>query len=63
VTALYINGALTQRYETGVLQPGSTQRFEYRAPEIATGTKISIVADFNADVQEFSEENNRLNYR
>jgi hypothetical protein len=63
VTALYINGALVQRFATPELPPTGTQRFQYTAAKIPADTMISIVCDFNADVEEASEENNRLNYK
>jgi subtilase family serine protease len=62
VTALYINGALVQRFNTPELPPGSPQRVQY-ATKIPVDSYITVVCDFNADVEEASEENNRLNYR
>jgi hypothetical protein len=63
ITAMYINGALIQRFNTRQLRGGENQRLQYTAPaKIASGSQISVVADFNADVEEISEENNRLNY-
>ncbi|HEY4491882.1 MAG TPA: CARDB domain-containing protein, partial [Acidobacteriota bacterium] len=62
VTAVYINGALVQRFNTRQLRAGDLQRFQHSATRVASGAQISIVADFNADTQEASEENNRLNY-
>ena len=61
VTALYINGALVERYNTPVIPPrGASSPFRYKAMKLTPEDKIVIVADFNADVEESSEENNRL---
>jgi hypothetical protein len=61
VTALYINGALVERYNTAELAPRGKRQFRYKATEVSTEDKVVIVADFNADVEEESEENNRSN--
>lgn len=64
VAALYINGALIQRYKVPELRAGEEKKFQYK-PDAAlpNGAKITVVADFNADVDESSEENNRLTYQ
>ncbi len=59
VTALYINGALVERFKTPEIAPRGTSRHRYDAVKLTQEDKIVIVADFNADVQEESEENNR----
>lgn len=62
-TALYINGALVERYVTPGLAPNGTRAFQYAGGRLPRDTNVLVVVDFNADVQEFSEENNRLAYR
>jgi subtilase family serine protease len=62
VTALFINGALIERYKTPQIRPKEKQTFRYDEDVIAPGTQVSIVADYNADVAESSEENNRTNF-
>ena len=59
VTALYINGALVERYNTPEIAPQGSSRYRYNAMKLTDEDKIVIVADFNADVEEESEENNR----
>jgi P pilus assembly chaperone PapD len=59
VTALYINGALVQRYNTQELGPRASQSFKYTATKLVEDTKVVILCDFNAEVEESSEENNR----
>jgi len=59
VTALYINGALVQRYNTGEIAPRGSQPYKYNATKLDADTKVGIVVDFNAEVEESSEENNR----
>jgi hypothetical protein len=61
VTALYVNGALVERYDTPAIGPRQTSEYQYKAMKLTAEDKIVIVTDFNADVQESSEENNRLN--
>ncbi|MGH9857374.1 MAG: CARDB domain-containing protein, partial [Acidobacteriota bacterium] len=61
VTALYINGALVERYNTPAIGPRGSSQYRYKAMKLSPEDKIVIVTDFNADVQESSEENNRLN--
>ena len=61
-TALYVNGALIQRYDTPELRPNGSQQYRYTA-KVVPDAKITVVTDFNADVEESSEENNRLNYQ
>lgn len=60
VTALYINGALVERFNTPEIGPRGSSQYRYKAMKLTPEDKIAIVADFNADVQESSEENNRL---
>jgi hypothetical protein len=60
VTALYINGALVERFNTNEMAPRGSQQFRFHAMKLSSQDKIAIVADFNADVQESSEENNRF---
>lgn len=60
ITALYINGALVQRYNTPEMSPRSNQQYRYNATKLSSDTKVAVVVDFNADVSESSEENNRL---
>ena len=62
VTALYINGALVQRYNMPELAPNSPQRIQYTGSKIPADSTVTVVCDFNADVEESSEENNRLTY-
>ncbi|HSE39848.1 MAG TPA: CARDB domain-containing protein, partial [Acidobacteriota bacterium] len=62
VTALYVNGALVRRYNTPELAATKSRRHIYGATKIPAGTQVSVVADFNADRSESSEENNRLNF-
>jgi hypothetical protein len=61
-TLLYVNGALAKRYNTPELRPGAEKRHQYGGTKIIPGTQIAIVADFNADVTESSEENNRFTF-
>jgi len=63
VTALYINGALIQRFDTPELQPGGSKKYQYAATKILPDTQISVVTDFNADVEESSEENNKVIFK
>jgi hypothetical protein len=60
VTALYINGALVKRYNTPELAPHGYQNYKYNADKLDPDTKVVIITDFNADVEEASEENNRI---
>lgn len=60
VTALYVNAALTERFNTPALQPSAVRPFRYTGTKITPGAQVAIVADFNADVVESSEENNRI---
>lgn len=62
VTALYMNGSLVRRYNTPELRGGKERRHLYGGTKVETGAQITVVADFNADIEESSEENNRLNY-
>lgn len=59
-TALYLNGAVVQRYKTPAMRPNESQRFVYNASKLAEGTQVAVVADFNADIAESSEENNKM---
>jgi hypothetical protein len=59
VTALYINGALIQRYNTPELGPRATEAYKYNTTKLDADTKVVILCDFNAEVEESSEENNR----
>jgi hypothetical protein len=59
VTALYINGALVERYNTPEMAPRALRQYRYNAKKLTSEDKVVIVVDFNADVQESSEENNR----
>ena len=61
ITALYINGALVERYNTPEMAPRGSSQFKYKSTKLTADDKVVIVADFNADVPEASEENNRLN--
>lgn len=61
-TALYIDGAVVQRFKTPPLKPEEFQRFMYNASRLAEGTQVVVVADFNADITESSEENNKKTY-
>ncbi len=63
VTALYINGALIQRFDTPELQPGGSKKYQYADAKILPDTQISVVSDFNADVEESSEENNKVIFK
>jgi len=63
VTAVYINGALIQRFNTPELQPGATKKYQYPGTKFSPDTQISIVSDFNADVEEASEVNNKVNFK
>jgi hypothetical protein len=60
ITALYINGALVERYNTPEIRPQGSSQYRYKAMKLSAEDNIVIVADFNADVEESSEENNRL---
>ncbi len=62
VTALYINGSLVRRYNTPELRGGKERRHLYGGRKIEKGAQIAVVVDFNADLEESSEENNRWNY-
>jgi hypothetical protein len=59
VTALYINNALVERFTTNEIAPRGSQQFRYAGRKLSSMDKILIVADFNADVEESTEENNR----
>ncbi len=59
VTALYINGALVERYNTPDMAPRGLQQFRFNGKKLTSQDKVVIIVDFNADVQESSEENNR----
>ena len=59
VTALYINGALVERFPTQEIGPRGTHPFRYNTMKLSPQDKIAVVSDFNADVEEASEENNR----
>jgi CARDB len=61
-TALYVNGSLVRRYNTSELGAGKLRQHLYGGTKVQAGDQIAIVADFNADLEESSEENNRLNY-
>lgn len=61
-TALYINGAVVQRYKTPAMRPDESQRFVYGSTKLVEGTQVAVVADFNADVAEASEENNKRSF-
>ena len=62
ITALYVNGSLVRRYNTSELGAGNVRQHHYGGTKVDAGDQIAIVADFNADLEESSEENNRLNY-
>lgn len=62
ITALYLNGSLVRRYNTPELGAGKERQHLYGGTKVEAGDQIAIVADFNADLEESSEENNRLNY-
>lgn len=62
ITALYRNGSLVRRYNTPELGTGKERQHLYGGTKVEAGDQIAIVADFNADLEESSEENNRLNY-
>jgi len=62
ITALYLNGSLVRRYNTPELGAGKERQHLYGGTKVETGAQVAIVADFNADLEESSEENNRLNY-
>jgi hypothetical protein len=62
ITALYLNGSLVRRYNTPELGAGKERRHLYGGTKVEASDQIAIVADFNADLEESSEENNRLNY-
>jgi CARDB protein len=59
VTALYINGALVQRYNTPEIAARGSQNYKYNADPLDPDTKVVVITDFNAEVEESSEENNR----
>lgn len=61
-TLLYLNGALTRRYNTPSLSPSAEKRHQYGGTKVLPGTQVTIVSDFNADIQEVSEENNRFQF-
>lgn len=61
-TVLYLNGALAKRFNTPALSPGTQQMHQYGGTKIPSGTQITLVVDYNADVTESSEENNRLQF-
>ncbi|HSP06394.1 MAG TPA: CARDB domain-containing protein [Acidobacteriota bacterium] len=61
-TALYVNAALVKRYKTPALRPGAERQHQYGGTKIVPGTQITIVADFNADIAESSEANNRYQF-
>jgi len=64
VVALYINGALIQRYKVPELRAGEEKKFQYTPDSVLpNGALVTVVADYNADVDESSEENNRLTYQ
>jgi len=64
IAALYINGALIQRYKVPELRAGEDKKFQYTPDSpLPNGALVTVVADFNADVDEGSEENNRLTYQ
>lgn len=62
ITALYLNGSLVRRYNTPELGAGKERQHVYGGTKVEASDQIAIVADFNADLEESSEENNRLNY-
>jgi CARDB protein len=62
ITALYRNGSLVRRYNTPELPAGKERQHLYGGTKVEPGDQIAIVADYNADLEESSEENNRLNY-
>jgi hypothetical protein len=62
ITALYLNGSLVRRYNTPELGAGKERLHIYGGTKVEAGDQVAIVADFNADLEESSEENNRLNY-
>jgi hypothetical protein len=62
ITAFYVNGALVRRFNTPELAAGKSRRHVYGGMKVPAGTQVAVVADFNADLAESSEENNRLNF-
>jgi subtilase family serine protease len=62
ITALYVNGALVRRFNTPEMAGGKSRRHVYGGTKVPAGTQVAVVADFNADMTESSEENNRLNF-
>ena len=62
VTALYVNGALVRRFNTPEMAVSKSRRHVYGGTKVPVGTQVAVVADFNADLSESSEENNRLNF-
>lgn len=61
-TVLYVNGAQAKRYDTPAIPAGAEKVHRYGGTKIPTGTPIAIVLDFNAEVTESSEENNRIQF-
>jgi hypothetical protein len=63
IVALFLNGALIQRYQIPALQPNANFRIKETSVEIESGNLVTVVADYNADVAEGSEENNKVNFQ
>jgi len=59
--ALFLDGALFDRYPIPVLQPGADFRIKEAKADMSSATLVTVVADYNADVAEMSEENNKVN--
>jgi CARDB len=59
--ALFLDGALFERYPVPVLQPGADFRIKEVKADMSTTALVTVVADYNADVAEMSEENNKVN--
>lgn len=61
--ALFLNGALIQRYPIPALQPNANFRIKEASVGIENAMLVTVVSDYNADVAEASEENNRVNFQ
>lgn len=61
--ALFLNGALIQRYPIPALQPHANFRIKEASVGIENAMLVTVVSDYNADVAEASEENNRVNFQ
>ena len=61
--ALFLNGALIQRYPIPAMQPNANFRIKEASVGIENAMLVTVVSDYNADVAEASEENNRVNFQ